>query len=172
MRIKVMTMISIVALVLMLTTGCGENAASKNESTDASPASEPKAPAAASSTDASTSSPPPRLLGVYVLSEVQNKGQVNMVTPANATEFTFLADGNYSRQSKIGGKVDHTDSGQFSVEGPDQLVLHIQLSDNRIQVPPVEKKHSITLSADGEELSMKGNEGKVAVFRRKKATEQ
>ncbi len=114
-----------------------------------------------------TDTPPPNLLGAYIMSEVQHNGQVTMVPEGYSTEFTFLADGSYTRQSKKGGKVTHTDTGHFSVEKKDQLVLKIELSDNKIQIPPVEKTHTIVLSSDGEELTMKTKDGKAAVFRRK-----
>lgn len=117
-----------------------------------------------------TDTPPPNLLGPYILSEVEHNGQVTMIRPENSTVFTFFANGAYTRESKIGGKVTHTDTGRFSVEKKDQLVLKIEMSDNKIQVPPVEKTHTVVLSSDGEELTMKSKEGKAALFRRKSAT--
>ncbi len=116
-----------------------------------------------------TDTPPPNLLGIYILSEVEHKGQVTMVPADYSTEFTFLANGSYTRQSKRGGKVTHNDTGRFSVERKDQLILKIELSDNKIQIPPVEKTHTIVLSSDGEELKMKTKDGKAALFRRKSA---
>ncbi|HWP42087.1 MAG TPA: hypothetical protein VNO14_02540, partial [Blastocatellia bacterium] len=112
------------------------------------------------------SAPPPRLSGDYILSEVQHEGQIVMISSENSTEISFRPDGTYARVSRMNGRVDHTDSGEFRIEGGNQLVLRIQMWKKEFQLPAVEKKHSFTLSADGAELRMAGSDGKIGVFRR------
>lgn len=172
-------------ITIAITVACGESSSSTKETANSNASStavkaEPgaSAPTPAPNTPPPikgtgptpiTDTPPPNLLGAYIMSEIQHNGQVTMVPEEYSTEFTFLADGSYTRQSKKGGKVTHTDTGHFSVEGKDQLVLKIELSDNKIQIPPVEKTHTIVLSSDGEELTMKTKDEKAALFRRKSA---
>ena len=171
--------------LLAITIACGESSSSSKETANSNAAStatkaEPGKSAPSTEPDTvppikgigptpTTNTPPPNLIGVYILSEIQHNGQVTMVPADYSTEFTFLADGAYTRESKSSGRVTHTDAGHFSVEGKDQLVLKIELSDKKIQIPPVEKTHTITISSDGEELTMKSKDGKVATFRRKTA---
>jgi hypothetical protein len=169
--------------LLAITVACGKSstaseeiansstASTKAEPGKSAPPTEPNAvpPIKGIGPTPATDTPPPNLIGVYILSEVQHNGQVTMVPADYSTEFTFLADGAYTRESKSGGRVTHTDTGHFSVEGKDQLILKIELSDKKIQIPPVEKTHTITISSDGEELTMKSKDGKVATFRRKRA---
>lgn len=170
-------------ITLAITIACGENPSSARPAPQPNPSStaakaESVAPTPAPNAPPliegvgptpSTDAPPPSLLGAYILSEVQHKGQVTMVPADYSTVFTFFANGAYTRESKRGGKVTHTDTGRFSIEKKDQLVLKIEMSDNKIQVPPVEKTHTIVLSSDGEELTMKSKDGKAALFRRKSA---
>lgn len=89
-----------------------------------------------------------------------------MISGGNSTEFSFRPDGTYARVSRLGGKVDHSDSGEFRIEDGKQLVLRIRVWKKKFQTPTVEKKHDISLSPDGTELRMTGKDGKVAVFRR------
>lgn len=172
-------------ITIAITVACGESSSSTKETanTNASSSAVKAEPGASAQTPApntppplkgtgptpATDTPPPNLLGAYIMSEIHHNGQVTMVPLEFSTEFTFLADGAYTRQSKRGGKVIHNDTGHFSVEGKDQLVLKIELSDNKIQIPPVEKTHTIVLSPDGDELTMKSKDGKAALFRRKSA---
>jgi hypothetical protein len=60
----------------------------------------------------------------------------------------------------------HDDHGQYRIENGDQLVLTIQMSKKTIHNPPIEKRHRITLSRDGEELQMISDKGDAAVFRK------
>ena len=83
-----------------------------------------------------------------------------------ATQITFLPDGTFSRTSKARDKANFKDSGQFVIEGQDQLVLKIVMSRGQIQKTPVEKRHTFSLSEDGMELKMTAKDGKVAIFRR------
>jgi hypothetical protein len=130
----------------------------------------PGNPAPSAETAASVGEkPPPTLLGTYSIIEVHHKGMVDMISAENTTQITFTADGKFSRLSKKGGQVDHTDSGDFRVEGQDQLVLVIHESKQRIQEPPVVRKHRIEVSKDGTELRMVSRGGMTAMFRKTSA---
>lgn len=110
--------------------------------------------------------PPPVLLGTYSIIEVHHKGVIDMISAENTTQIDFTPDGKFSRVSKKGGKIDHTDSGDFRVEGQDQLVLVIHQSKQQIQDPPVTRRHKIQVSSDGTELRMMSKQGMTAMFRR------
>ena len=110
--------------------------------------------------------PPPVLLGTYSIIEVHHKGLINMISADNTTEIVFTPDGKFSRVSKKGGKIDHTDSGDFRVEGQDQLVLVIHESKQQTQYPPVVRRHKIEVSPDGTELRMMSKQGLTAMFRK------
>lgn len=106
-----------------------------------------------------------KLFGTYAMSEVHSGGVVNMISQMK-TQITFLSDGTYSRISMRHGNVYHADAGNFRVEGNDQLVLLIKFARQKVNNPPLERRHSFTLSRDGEELKMTSADGKVAVFRK------
>lgn len=126
----------------------------------------PGMPAQSPDTSADENNPPASLLGTYVVVEVRHKGIIDMISAENSTQINFTADGKFSRVSKKGGRVDHTDSGDFKVEGRDQLVLVIHESKKKIQDPPVVIRHPIQVSRDGSELIMTSSTGKAATFRR------
>jgi hypothetical protein len=107
-----------------------------------------------------------KLVGSYTISEVHEKGVVTMIPHQVATQMTFIPDGTFSRVSKARGKVNFKDSGQFVIEGQDQLILKIVMSAGKIQQTPVEKRHTFSLSEDGNELKLTAKDGKVAIFRR------
>ena len=107
-----------------------------------------------------------KLVGSYTIAEVHEKGVVTMIPHQIATQITFLPDGSFSRTSKARDKANFKDSGQFVIEGQDQLILKIVMSRGQIQQPAVEKRHKFSLSEDGMELKMIAKDGKVAVFRR------
>ncbi|MEK6301148.1 MAG: hypothetical protein AABO41_10540 [Acidobacteriota bacterium] len=113
---------------------------------------------------------PPQLAGTYVMSEVQEKGGVLNIISENKTVIHFDADGSYSRASSNKGRLYHTDSGDYRIEGSDKLVLTIRMSkggsENKIHNPPLQKPHQFTLSSNGEELRMTSSDGNVALFRR------
>ena len=85
--------------------GNSNNAVTKSK--DDSSSSKP------TTTDAGEGSRIAVLQGTYKISEVQHDGIVEMISPENSTEITFKQPSSFSRQSKISGKVTHTDSGQF-----------------------------------------------------------
>lgn len=110
---------------------------------------------------------PPVLVGRYAMSEVRHSGQVSMVNESNVTEIVFTSTGSYVREAKRGGRVDHTDSGDFRVNNDGSLVLRMQMSDGKLKIPASERRYEFTLTSNGDELILKGSEGREAVFRRK-----
>jgi len=148
------------------------NRAAEPAETSGSPTSDsrtrrmPGSPAPPETPGASEQEPPPTLLGTYSIIEVHHKGLIDMISAENTTQINFTPDGRFSRLSKKRGEVDHTDGGDFRVEGQDQLVLVIHESKQKIQDPPVVRRHKIELSADGSELRMVSSNGMTAMFRR------
>lgn len=106
------------------------------------------------------------LRGTYAISEVQQDGVVEMVSPENTTEITFKPPATFSRVSKRGGKIDHSDSGEYDIFGNNSLILKIMMSRQRPQIRPVVKRHTFSLSADGKEFRLTSEKGRIAVFRR------
>ena len=126
----------------------------------------PGSPAPPETPGSTEQKPPPVLQGAYSIVEVHHKGVIDMISADNTTRIEFTPDGKFSRMSKKGGKIDHTDSGDFRVEGQDQLVLVIHQSKQQIQEPPVVRRHKIQVSADGTELRMMSKQGMTAMFRK------
>jgi hypothetical protein len=108
-----------------------------------------------------------RLYGTYSMTEVHAGGVVNMISQLK-TEITFATDGTYSRVSRRNNNVYHTDAGEYRVEGNDMIVLLIKMARQKVYDPPRERRHSFTLSRDGDELRMSSGDGKTAIFRRVK----
>ena len=176
------------SIVLVLVCGLMLSACSKSSAVDpkaASPADSKPSSSPASEADAKAANQeqgpvvkdglgqpvqkpggPGKLLGSYTIAEVHEKGVVTMIPHQIATQITFLPDGTFSRTSKARDKANFKDSGQFVIEGQDQLILKIVMSRGTIQQPAVEKRHKFSLSEDGMELRMIAKDGKVAVFRR------
>ena len=128
-------------------------------------------PSSNSNSSAATPTPSPTpvveaLPGTYTLSEVHDKGIVTIISTENRTEFSFFKDGRYARMSMVGGRTDHTDGGKFRIDGQDQLVLSIEISNKSIQMPPKEKRHRFSLSPDASEMRLTAADGKVAVFKK------
>lgn len=111
----------------------------------------------------------PQLAGAYVMSEVHDKGVVNIMSEMK-TVISFAGDGSYRRTSTKKGKVYHTDSGTYRIDGEDKLVLAILMSqagmERKLHNTPLRKTHKFTLSSNGEELRLISDDGKVALFRR------
>lgn len=112
---------------------------------------------------------PAKILGTYQMVQVQKAGVVNMLSHAKSI-MTFIPDGTYSRVSKVQDKVIHDDQGQYRIEDGQYLVLTIMVSKKNIHNPPLEKRHKISLSLDGEELKMISENGDIAVFHKIKKT--
>lgn len=123
-------------------------------------------PAAAQPTEsAAKPSAPAQLIGTYEAREIQDKGVVTLISKIR-TLISFTADGTFSRASQAEGKTYHTDSGLFRIEPPDKLVLTIQVSKKEIKSPPIVKKHTYSLSPDGDQLKMTNDKGSTAIFQR------
>ncbi|PYP86038.1 MAG: hypothetical protein DMF61_14475 [Blastocatellia bacterium AA13] len=131
-------------------------------------------PVSTNSVEANTSESKPATLdlaptvpvGIYTMSEVQQKKKVTMVPPNFAVRFAFQQDGSFSRTSKRAGQVVHTDGGKFQITGKDDLILEVSISNKNPVSPPTQRMYKFTLSRDGSELSLLGTDGKLAVFRR------
>lgn len=126
----------------------------------------PGMPTPAPDNAANENNPPASLVGTYVIVEVRHKGIIDMISAENTTQINFTPDGKFTRESKKGGRVDHSDAGDFRVEGQNQLVLVIRESKQKMQDPPVVVRHPIQLATDGSELVMTSSTGKSATFRR------
>ena len=181
---RIIVVVSLVAIAL-LAIGCNSQSAEQGSQPQAPPApasqpekDQPKTPptAGAESQGPVVQDTPGlpakkpgvfgKLVGTYTINEVRQKDVVTMIPPQVATQITFIPDGTFSRISKAGGKANFKDSGQFVIEGQDQLILKIVMSGGKIQQPAVEKRHTFALSEDGTELRMTAKDGKVAIFRR------
>ena len=163
--------------LLALITGCHKQSGSNLQSNSSlsgnsnnalTKSKDDSASSKTATTDSDASSRIGVLQGTYTISEVQHDGIVEMISPDNSTDITFKQPSSFSRQSKIGGKVTHTDSGQFQIVG-DNLILKIVMSKNQLQVKPVEKRFAYTLSVNGDELKLSTDKNKTAVFRRTKS---
>jgi glucose/arabinose dehydrogenase len=169
MKRSSLLIIALMVLLVLLIAGCKAQEAAPEQvasptNTNQGNTNAPQAVPAP--TEAKPDSPPPKLNGNYVLNEVQYMGQVTTITAGDTTEFSFRPDGTYERVSRRNGRVDHSDSGMYGLEGADKLILRIQMSDKKIQVPFVEKRHTFKLSPDGSELNLAGADGKIGIFRR------
>jgi hypothetical protein len=105
-------------------------------------------------------------VGVYVISEVDDKGTATMVNPGDEITIIFERGGTFSRSSKDHGQVIHTDNGEFHIEGRDQMVLKSTISDKSPVISDTVKTHKFELSTDGDELKLWGTGDRIAVFRR------
>lgn len=158
--------ISLLALLLAGISCKEEPLKTVNSNTASSAANAPAAPTEPSRPAAGPSLSPPVLFGKYAMSEVRHDGQVSMVSKSNVTEIVFTKTGAYMRESRRGGVIDHNDSGDFRVENNGTIVLRTQMSNGKLKVPPTEKRYEFFLSSGGDELILKGSEGREAVFRR------
>lgn len=172
------SLILVVASVLLLS-GCRAKTATNNSSKpESSPSSNANELA-----DSSKSSVPPapgrkdnsaaepkasaQLLGTYAAREIRDTQGITTMVSERRSLISFLPDGSYSRVAqRKDGTTDHSDSGRFRIDPPDKLVLTIEVSDKRIQSPPLRRMHKFSLSEDGDELKMTNEKGAVAVYRR------
>ena len=139
----------------------------------------PSAPSESAAAANSASRPPTFLSGTYIISEVHKNGAVTMINHDDSTEISFKPDagvsntsGTFDRKSRKGGKVDHTDSGQYLIEGTDAIALNILVSRRKIVSNPVHKKYKYKISEDGQEIRLETEDGNTAVFRKIAKTEQ
>jgi hypothetical protein len=82
------------------------------------------------------------------------------------TSITFFKDGTYSRVSNEPRKAQHSDAGEYRIDG-NKLVLMVKMTQGKIFNPPHEVTHTFELSPDGEELKLTSSKGNVAIFHRK-----
>jgi hypothetical protein len=108
------------------------------------------------------------LQGTYAIAEVHHEGIVDMIKAETTTEIIFKPPSSFSRLSKKDGKVYHSDSGQYNIEG-DTLILQIVVSNKQIQQPAVVKRHKLSISPDGNEFKLTSDKNNTAVFRRIKS---
>jgi hypothetical protein len=167
-RTHVAWSITLISL-LSLFAGCKGRDTATGASGTASPAVTANANAPANSNKSAETPPasePPKLIGTYEAREVEDKGVVTLITQIK-TIFVFRDDGTYSRVSQVKGKTYHSDSGQFRIEGPDKLVLTIQIAEKNIKSPPVVKTQRFSLSPDGDELKLtSAKKGLTATYQR------
>lgn len=171
------SIIGIVAFLLatVVFASC-KGTSSETTAAPAAPSSNPNAtapqPAPAQPDTASSQGPvaPAQLAGTYVMREVHDKGGVVNIISENKSVIHLDADGSYSRASSNKGRLYHTDSGHYRVEGGDKLVLTIRMSktgaENKVHNPPLQKQHQFALSPNGEELRLTSADGNVALFQR------
>ena len=179
-----------IAVLMLLMTGCKANDAASDTASKSTPpavsnansTNKPPQPIPtpdsnrngdATRTSAAPDSTKPKskgeLLGTYESREVESNGVVTVISKLKTT-WLFSANGNYSRVSEVNGKTYHADSGTFRIEAPDNLVLTIQTTGQKakrkMQIPTVEKVHKFTLSSDGDELKLISDKGSIGIFRR------
>ncbi|HEY3138117.1 MAG TPA: hypothetical protein VGL29_18980 [Blastocatellia bacterium] len=172
------SLILVVASLLLLP-GCRAKTATNNSSKpELGPSSNANAsassgkssqPATPDSKDKSAEGPKAsaQLLGTYAAREIRDKEGITTIVSERRSLISFLPDGTYSRVAqRKDGTTYHADSGKFTINAPDKLLLTIEVSDKKIQSPPLHKMHKFSLSVDGDELKMTNEKGAVAVYRR------
>ena len=173
MKKKVLILLLTIASFLLV--GCAKNPASttnsnslQGQNTSANQNSSlPKQDENQPSNPAEPTKPPQALLlGTYAISEVQHDGLVEMIGSANTTEITFKAPSAFFRVSKKNGQKDYSDSGQYKFEGSDKIILTILMANDKMQLKPVSKQHTFSISPTGDELKLTSAKGSTAVFRR------
>ena len=108
----------------------------------------------------------PQLAGTYQAREIRDQGITTIVSESRSL-ISFFPDGTYSRVAqRKDGTTYHADSGKFRVNAPDKLLLTIEVSDKKIQSPPLHRMHKFSLSEDGDQLKLTNEKGGVAVYRR------
>jgi hypothetical protein len=174
-------LILFLTMVLAGLCGCAKNPSANEPAQPVSPANSNASSGQNANQNSSAQSPgdnpqakppesniPPQALmvGTYAISEVQHDGIVEMISSANTTEITFKAPATFYRVSKRDGKSDYKDNGQFKIEGKDRLILTILMANDKMQLKPVSKQHTFSISPTGDELKLTSSQGRTAVFRR------
>jgi hypothetical protein len=169
--VKTISIYALSFLATVLLTGCDGRNATENASAVTANANKPEAAQvqnpANDNRNAETLPLKDRIAGAYVLGEMHNSGVITMVPPELRTILALSKDGSYTRIATKEGTMYRRDTGVYSVEEPDRLVLTIQNSTEKgIHNPPTKKPLSFTLSQDGNELRLKNEDGSIGVFRR------
>ncbi|MFL6274711.1 MAG: hypothetical protein ACJ74G_05815 [Blastocatellia bacterium] len=116
-----------------------------------------------SSPGAATGPPDPsKLVGTYVMNQIQKGGISTLITQAKI-EYVFNANGRYSRAASVKGKTINTESGEFHLDG-DKLTFKIVLSGKSINKKPIEKNYTVGMSPDGREVRLTSKTGEVALL--------
>jgi hypothetical protein len=110
------------------------------------------------------------LLGVYSISEVDHKvgnsNAVDMIPSHREIQISFRADGSFMRVSWRQGLVALSETGNFTIEYPDQLTLLPTVVNKKPVTNLPKTTYKFALSPDGDELRLWGARGNVAVFHR------
>jgi hypothetical protein len=110
------------------------------------------------------------LLGVYTISEVDHqidkKDAVDMIPSTSEIQFTFGSDGSFMRVARKKGLVALTETGNFRIDLPDQLVLSPLIVNKKPVTDGRQTSYKFTVSSDGDELRLWGPRGNVAIFHR------
>jgi len=110
----------------------------------------------------------PKLSGVYLITEIEHDGRVDVRGTANtAIQLTFFPSGQFSRIVQPDVKTSHLYQGDFRVEA-DEVVFITNIVDKKPQTSAVEKRQPFKLSDDGTELKLGDGNNRWAVFRRVK----
>jgi hypothetical protein len=158
-RVLISTLLLLILIGVMA--GCNNQAPGPDASASAA-GQQPTSSGASAPSDLPVQVP----VGVYVISEVDDKGTATMVNPGDEITIIFERGGTFSRTSKNHGQVIHTDNGEFHIEGRDQMVLKSTISDKSPVISDTVKTHKFELSTDGDELKLWGTGDRIAVFRR------
>ncbi|HJZ69697.1 MAG TPA: hypothetical protein VKF81_16345 [Blastocatellia bacterium] len=142
------------------------NSSNANISANANKSNKPSPPDGGDKSKAANADSSPQLAGTYQAREIRDKQGITTLVSERRSLISFLPDGTYSRVAqRKDGTTDHSDSGRFRIDAPDKLLLTIEVSDKKIQNPPLHRMHRFSLSEDGDELKMTSEKG-VAVYRR------
>lgn len=139
-------------------------AANANRSTASLPANANGNANASKAADSLGTPDPSKLVGTYVMNQIQKAGVSTLITQAKI-EYVFNANGRYSRAASVKGKTVNTESGQFAIAG-DTLTFKIVLSGKSINTKPIEKNYTIAMTPDGREVRLTSKTGDTAVLYR------
>src|SRR5215471_6230032 len=110
----------------------------------------------------------PKPSGIYLLTEIEHDGRVDVRGSANtAIQLTLFPSGQFSRIVQPDVKTSHLYQGEFRVEG-DEVVFITNIVDKKPQTSVIEKRQPFKLSEDGTELKLGDGKDRWAVFRRTK----
>jgi hypothetical protein len=152
----------------LIISGCKNKSGPQSSAGQGSPAQTAATPGANQAAPAPLSSRAPR--GVYSISEVDhvqdNRNVADMIPSHREIQISFRPDGSFMRVSWKANLPALSETGNFTVESPDHLVL----SPTTVNKKPIsdgrKTSYKYALSPDGYELKLWGARGNVAVFHR------
>ncbi|HYL97820.1 MAG TPA: hypothetical protein VEZ90_02610 [Blastocatellia bacterium] len=159
----------------LINTACARRPAASASTSPASTESSSSkgTPASSGSPGTPESSPAPTptanngLVGTYSISEVENKGAIELIDPKKAqVTFAFFPDGSYARSTRNRDQIIYSDGGNVRFDGPGQLTLVTTIENRSILKEPHSKSYKYELSSDGQELKLWGTNERVAVFKK------